>query len=71
MDRMELDQKLDTLMSLASDDREGLPGAETMLPPRLRNIKAAGALRPLNLRDVRIGANGPRAKLLRILMTNA
>jgi predicted DNA-binding helix-hairpin-helix protein len=71
MDRMELDQKLDTLMSLASDDREGPPGAETMLPPRLRNIKAAGALRPLNLRDVRIGANGPRAKLLRILMTNA
>jgi predicted DNA-binding helix-hairpin-helix protein len=71
MDRMELEQKLDTLMSLASDDREGPPGAETMLPPRLRNIKAAGALRPLNLREVRIGANGPRAKLLRILMTNA
>jgi predicted DNA-binding helix-hairpin-helix protein len=71
MDRMELDQKLDTLMSLASDDHEGPPGAETMLPPRLRNIKAAGALRPLNLREVRVGANGPRAKLLRILMTNA
>ena len=68
---MELELKLDTLMSLAMDDREGTPGTETMLPPRLRNANAAGALRPLNLRDVRIGPNGPRAKLLRILMTNA
>jgi predicted DNA-binding helix-hairpin-helix protein len=71
MDKMELEIKLETLMSLAADDREGAPGTETMLPPRLRNAKAAGALRPLNLRDVRIGPNGPRAKLLRILMTNA
>jgi predicted DNA-binding helix-hairpin-helix protein len=71
VDRMELEVKLETLMSLATDDREGAPGTETMLPPRLRNANAAGALRPLNLRYVRIGANGPRAKLLRILMTNA
>jgi predicted DNA-binding helix-hairpin-helix protein len=71
MDRMELEVKLETLMSLAVDDREGAPGSETMLPPRLRNANKAGALRPLNLRSVRIGANGPRAKLLRILMTNA
>jgi len=71
MDRMELEVKLETLMSLAADDREGAPGSETMLPPRLRNANKAGALRPLNLRDVRIGPNGPRAKLLRILMTNA
>jgi predicted DNA-binding helix-hairpin-helix protein len=68
---MELDQKLDILMSLAADDREGTPGSETMLPPRLRYANSAGALRPLNLREVRIGAGGPRAKLLRILMTNA
>ncbi len=67
MDRMELEVKLETLMSLAMDDREGAPGTETMLPPRLRNANAAGALRPLNLRYVRIGPNGPRAKLLRIL----
>lgn len=71
MERMELEVKLETLMSLAVDDREGAPGSETMLPPRLRNANKAGALRPLNLRSVRIGANGPRAKLLRILMTNA
>jgi predicted DNA-binding helix-hairpin-helix protein len=71
MDRMELEAKLETLMSLAVDDREGAPGTETMLPPRLRNANKAGALRPLNLRNVRIGPNGPRAKLLRILMTNA
>ncbi len=71
MRMMELDQKLETLMSLAMDDREGAPGSATMLPPRLRNANAAGALRPLNLRYVRIGANGPQAKLLRILMTNA
>lgn len=71
MDRTELGFKLDTLMSLAADDHEGSPGSTNILPPRLRNAKAAGALRPLNLRDVRIGAGGPRAKLLRILMTNA
>jgi predicted DNA-binding helix-hairpin-helix protein len=68
---MELETKLETLMSLAMDDREGAPGTQTMLPPRLRNANAAGALRPLNLRNVRVGPNGPRAKLLRILMTNA
>jgi predicted DNA-binding helix-hairpin-helix protein len=71
---MNLEQKLDTLMSLAADDREGSPGSTatpTVLPPRLRNAGRAGALGPLNIRNVRIGANGPRAKLLRILMTNA
>lgn len=61
---MDLDSKLDILMSLAADDREGVP-------PRIRNAGRAGVLRPLNIRDVRVGANGPRAKLLRILMTNA
>ncbi len=68
---MDLDAKLDILMSLAADDREGAPGTETVLPPRLRNAKRAGALRPLNIRSVRIGPNGPQARLLRILMTNA
>ena len=68
---MNIDEKLDTLMTLAADDREGAPGTATMLPPRLRNAGAAGALRPLNIRTVRIGANGPKAQLLRILMTNA
>lgn len=59
----DLDQKLDILMSLAADDREGLP-------PRLRHTKDVGALRPLNIRYLRPGA-GVRMSLLRILMTNA
>jgi predicted DNA-binding helix-hairpin-helix protein len=59
----ELEQKLDTLMSLAADDREGLP-------PRLRHTREVGALRPLNIRNLR-PAPGTRMSLLRILMTNA
>jgi predicted DNA-binding helix-hairpin-helix protein len=59
----DLDQKLDILMSLATDDREGLP-------PRLRHTKDVGALRPLNIRHLR-PAPGMRISLLRILMTNA
>jgi predicted DNA-binding helix-hairpin-helix protein len=58
-----LDRKLEILMSLAADDREGLP-------PRLRHTKDVGALRPLNIRTLRPGA-GMRTTLLRILMTNA
>src|SRR5688572_19226780 len=68
---MELETKLDILMSLAIDDQDGTPNLNRALPPRLRNARAAGVLRPLNLRTVRVGANGPRAQLLRILMTNA
>ena len=59
----DLETKLDTLMSLAAHDREGLP-------PRLRHAKDAGALRPLNIRNLRPRA-GVRTSLLRILMTNA
>lgn len=59
-----LEQKLDLLMSLAVDDRDGEP------PPRLRHTKDVGALRPLNLRNLRLGA-GRRTTLLRVLMTNA
>jgi predicted DNA-binding helix-hairpin-helix protein len=59
----DLDRKLDILMSLAADDREGLP-------PRLRHTKDVGALRPLNIRTLRPRA-GMRTTLLRILMTNA
>ena len=68
---MDKEAKLEILMTLAADDREGQPGTQTMLPPRLRNAGKAGALRPLNLRTVRMGSNGPKATLLRILMTNA
>ena len=68
---MNLETRLDILMSLATDDREGAPGGDRILPPRLRNASRAGVLNPLNIREVRIGAAGPRAKLLRILMTNA
>ncbi len=60
---MNLEQKLDVLMSLAADDREGLP-------PRLRHTTDVGALRPLNIRNLR-PAPGMRMSLLRILMTNA
>lgn len=60
---MNLEQKLDVLMSLAADDREGLP-------PRLRHTREVGALRPLNIRNLR-PAPGMKMSLLRILMTNA
>ena len=63
MRNADLDQKLEILMSLAADDREGLP-------PRFRHTKDVGALRPLNLRHLRPGP-GMRMSLLRILMTNA
>lgn len=59
----QLERKLDALMSLATDDREGLP-------PRLRHTKDVGSLRPLNIRNLR-PAPGKRISLLRILMTNA
>jgi predicted DNA-binding helix-hairpin-helix protein len=58
-----LERKLDVLMSLAADDREGLP-------PRLQHTKDVGALRPLNIRNLR-PRPGSRMSLLRILMTNA
>jgi predicted DNA-binding helix-hairpin-helix protein len=60
---MDLDQKLDLLMALAADDRDGLP-------PRLQHTREVGALRPLNIRNLRPRA-GVRMSLLRILMTNA
>ena len=71
---LDLDQKLAILMSLASTDREGMPGRDPSmpLPPRLRHANEAGALRPLNFRTVRSsGPAGRRTTLLRILMTNA
>jgi predicted DNA-binding helix-hairpin-helix protein len=66
---LELAEKLEILMSLAAEDREGPPEADRQLPPRLRHASEAGALRPLNIRVLR-GSGGP-IKLLRILMTNA
>ena len=43
---MDLDQKLDLLMALATDDRDAPP-------PRLQHTREVGALRPLNIRRVR------------------
>jgi predicted DNA-binding helix-hairpin-helix protein len=60
----DLQARLDVLMSLASDDRDGRPA-----PPRLRRATEVGALGPLNLRDLRTGSG--RTRLLRVLMTNA
>lgn len=60
---MSLRDKLDTLMALAMDDRDGAP------PPRLRHHNHAGALGPLNIRDLRTPMG--RTRLLRVLMTNA
>jgi predicted DNA-binding helix-hairpin-helix protein len=60
----DLEQKLDTLISLAQDDREGPPP-----PPRLRHARQSGSLGPLNIRRLRSG--GRETRLLRILMTNA
>ena len=59
----DLERKLDLLMSLAADDREGLP-------PRLRHARSTGALNPVNIRHLR-PMPGIRMSLLRILMTNA
>ncbi|HEY7614344.1 MAG TPA: radical SAM protein [Gemmatimonadales bacterium] len=59
----DLERKLDVLMSLATDDREGLP-------PRLRHARSTGALNPVNIRHLR-PMPGMRMSLLRILMTNA
>ena len=73
MPELDLDAKLAILMSLAADDREGAGGRQTtMLPPRLRHANEVGALRPLNIREVRPGGGqGAPKTLLRILMTNA
>jgi predicted DNA-binding helix-hairpin-helix protein len=61
----DLERKLDDLISLAADDRDGAPP-----PPRLRHARSTGALGPLNIRD--LGARtGAQRRLLRILMTNA
>ncbi len=70
VDTMTLDQKLDLLITLAGDDHDGANGKDRTLPPRLRHTKDVGALRPLNIRDVRAGSKG-KVSLLRILMTNA
>ncbi len=47
----ELERKLAVLMSLAADDREGLPP-----PPRLRHAADVGALGPINIRAPAAGA---------------
>ncbi|HET9725626.1 MAG TPA: radical SAM protein [Gemmatimonadales bacterium] len=60
----DLARKLDTLISLAQDDREGPP-----TPPRLRHARESGSLGPLNIRRLR--SSGRETRLLRILMTNA
>jgi predicted DNA-binding helix-hairpin-helix protein len=73
---MDLERKLDMLMSLAVDDREGTPGASSpradtaVLPPRLRHANEVGSLRPLNIRTLR-PLPGMKTSLLRVLMTNA
>ncbi len=63
-----LEDRLKTLMADAADDRESATSPRP-LPPRLRHADDVGALRPLNIRDLRVG--GGRRRLLRILMTNA
>jgi predicted DNA-binding helix-hairpin-helix protein len=63
MKTLDLEQKIDVLMALATDDHEGMP-------PRLRHTKEVGALRPINIRSLR-PAPGMKMSLLRILMTNA
>ena len=59
----DLEQKLHVLMSLATEDRDGLP-------PRLRHMGVADTLQPLNIRTL-APLPGMRIRLLRILMTNA
>ena len=64
---MNLEKKLALLMSLALDDRDS---AADRLPPRLRHASGVGALRPLNIRNLRL-KGGTRMSLMRVLMTNA
>ena len=64
---LSLEQKIATLMADAADDLDS--AAPRALPPRLRHANEVGALRPLNIRDLRYRAG--RTRLLRILMTNA
>jgi predicted DNA-binding helix-hairpin-helix protein len=64
----DLDSRLKLLMDLAVDDHDGPPKPR---PPRLRHIGEGGALRPFNLRDVRLGSSNTYTSLLRVLMTNA
>lgn len=66
---LDLTEKLDILMTLAAEDREGPPQSPKALPPRLRHVGEAGALRPLNIRVLK--GRGQTMRLLRILMTNA
>jgi len=69
-DPASLEEKLSLLMTLAQDDRESAGDPRPApLPPRLRHAGEVGALRPLNLRNLRVGSG--RRRLLRILMTNA
>lgn len=64
---LSLEQKIATLMADAADDTDS--ATPRALPPRLRHANEVGALRPLNIRDLRYSAG--RTRLLRILMTNA
>jgi predicted DNA-binding helix-hairpin-helix protein len=64
---LSLEQKIATLMADAADDLDS--ASPRALPPRLRHANEVGALRPLNIRDLRYAAG--RTRLLRILMTNA
>lgn len=71
---MDLETRLRILLTAATDDREGPPNAPTFaprVPLRIGNAARAGALGPLNLREVRVGATGVSARLLRVLLTNA
>ncbi len=67
MPNLPLDQKIAMLMAEATDDHDASRPAR--LPPRLRHADEVGALRPINIRDLRYGRG--RTRLLRILMTNA
>jgi len=66
---MPLEQKLDVLMDMAGDDHDAAGGKDRVLPPRLRHAKEVGALRPLNIRQLRTSVG--KVSLMRILMTNA
>mgnify|MGYP001300223624 CR=1 FL=1 len=72
--QLELSDRLAVLTAMAVDDHEGVPGHRAsrvgLPPPRLRHTGDVGALRPFNLRPIRMPGGG-RTTLLRVLMTNA
>src|ERR1700674_3463979 len=59
--QLDLGDRLAVLTAMAVDDHEGVPGSRATRaapPPRLRHTDDVGALRPFNLRPIRMPGGG-------------